>query len=168
MRRVPTFNVIARSAATKQSPSSGALAQDCFVAALLAMTGGATVAAFLAPASFAQSQPASRVDWSAAQPITVLLIDDKFVPDHLTFHRAVPYRLHLENHGKDLHEFTAPEFFAASVVRNPGVIANGGQEIVVQPGAAVDVDLVPLKSGTYRLICADHDWAGMTGEITVE
>jgi uncharacterized cupredoxin-like copper-binding protein len=108
------------------------------------------------------------VDWSAAQPVNVLLIDDRFVPDHLTFRQGVPYRLHLENHGKDLHEFTAREFFAASVVRDPSRIANGGEEIVVQPGVTVDVDLEPLKPGTYRLICADHDWAGMTGDITVE
>jgi uncharacterized cupredoxin-like copper-binding protein len=80
----------------------------------------------------------------------------------------MPYRLHLENHGKDLHEFTAPEFFAAAIVGNPDVLANAGQEIVVQPGTAVDVDLVPLKPGTYKLICADHDWDGMTGEINVE
>jgi uncharacterized cupredoxin-like copper-binding protein len=108
------------------------------------------------------------VDWSIAQPMNILLIDDRFVPGHLNFRHAVPYRLHLENHGKELHEFTAPEFFAASIVGNPGVLASAGQEIVVQPGAAVDVDLVPLRPGIYRLICADHDWDGMTGEITVE
>lgn len=124
--------------------------------------------ALLTPIAPAQAQPAPSVDWSHAEPVNVLLVDDKFVPDHLTFRHAVPYVLHLENHGKDLHEFTAPEFFAASIVRNPGSLANGGQEIVVQPGAAADVELVPLKPGTYRLICADHDWDGMTGEITVE
>jgi hypothetical protein len=47
-------------------------------------------------------------------------------------------------------------------------LANGGQEIVLQPGTAVDIDLVPLKPGTYSLIYADHDWADMTGEIIVE
>ena len=100
--------------------------------------------------------------------MNVMLIDDRFVPDHLTFSHGVPYRLHLENHGKDLHEFTAPEFFAASIVRDQGLLANGGKEIVVQPGATADVDLEPLKPGTYDLVCADHDWDGMTGEITVK
>jgi uncharacterized cupredoxin-like copper-binding protein len=142
----------------KQSPSSDSPARACFVAMLLAMTGVATATATAAPS----------VDWSAAQPVSVMLIDDRFVPDHLIFRHGVPYRLHLENHGKDLHEFTAPEFLAASVVRDPARIANGGEEIVLQPGASMDVDLEPLKTGTYRLICADHDWAGMTGEITVE
>ncbi len=116
----------------------------------------------------ARAQPGANVDWSKATPINVMLLDDKFVPDHLTFHHAVPYRLHLENHGKDLHEFTAPEFFAASIVRDPALLANGGREVVVQPGASADIDLEPIKAGTYKLICADHDWDGMTGEIIVE
>lgn len=110
----------------------------------------------------------SQVDWSKVEPINVMLIDDKFVPDHLTFRHAMPYRLHLENHGKELHEFTAPEFFSASVMRDPAVLKNGGQDIVVQPGATADVDLEPLKSGSYKLTCADHDWDGMTGDITVK
>jgi uncharacterized cupredoxin-like copper-binding protein len=122
----------------------------------------------LALLSPARSQPTASVDWSAAHPINVMLIDDKFVPDHLIFRHGVPYRLHLENHGKEMHEFTAPAFFAAAVVRDPRQIANGGEDIVIQPGTAADVDLVPLKPGSYKLICADHDWAGMTGEITVE
>jgi uncharacterized cupredoxin-like copper-binding protein len=125
-------------------------------------------AASLALMPTAYAQPRPLVDWSKAQPVNVLLIDDKFVPDHLTFHHAAPYRLHLENRGQHLHEFTAPEFFAASTIRNSSQLANGGQDIVVQPGATADVDLEPLKPGTYKLICADHDWDGMTGEITVE
>ena len=33
---------------------------------------------------------------------------------------------------------------------------------------AADIYLMPLKPGTYRLICAEHDWDGMIGEIIVE
>lgn len=124
-------------------------------------------APLLAQTSLAQP-PVATVDWSHAQPINVLMVDSKFVPNRLTFRHGTPYQLHLENHGKDLHEFTAPAFLAAAIVRNPAMLANGGQEIVLQPGTSVDVDLVPLKPGTYPLICADHDWADMTGEITVE
>jgi uncharacterized cupredoxin-like copper-binding protein len=90
------------------------------------------------------------------------------VPDKLTFRHGVAYQIHLENHGKEMHEFTAADFFAGSIVRNPGVLANGGHDAVVQPGARVDIFLVPLKAGVYRLICADHDWDGMVGQITVE
>ena len=113
----------------------------------------------------ARAQP---VDWSKAQPVVVELIDNSFVPSRLSFQHGVPYRLHLENHGKELHEFTAPDFFAAALVRDPTALANGGKEVVVRPGAAADVFLIPQKPGTYRLWCADHDWDGMVGEIIVK
>jgi uncharacterized cupredoxin-like copper-binding protein len=108
------------------------------------------------------------VDWSKAERIDVTMVEYHFIPDHLTFRRGIPYRLHLENHGKELHEFTAPDFFAAVTVRDPRVLWTGGHEVVVQPGASADVYLVPQRSGHYDLICADHDWAGMTGEIIVQ
>lgn len=114
----------------------------------------------------AHAQPT--VDWSKARPVTVQMVDDSFVPDHLSFQHGVPYRLHLENRGKDLHEFTAPEFFADALVRNAGALANGGKEVVVQSGQQADVDLMPMKPGTFKLICADHDWDGMVGEIIVK
>ena len=117
-------------------------------------------------ATSARAQPT--VDWSKAQTVNLLMVDDRFEPDHLSFQHGVPYRLHMANHGKDLHEFTAPEFLADALVRDQRVLANGGKEVVVQPGAEVDVYLVPMKAGTFRLICADHDWDGMVGEITVE
>jgi uncharacterized cupredoxin-like copper-binding protein len=117
-------------------------------------------------ATSARAQPA--VDWSKAQTVVLLMVDDRFEPDHLSFQHGVPYRLHMANHGKDLHEFTAPEFLADALVRDQRVLANGDKEVVVQPGAEVDVYLVPMKAGTFRLICADHDWDGMVGEITVE
>lgn len=100
--------------------------------------------------------------------MAVELIDNSFVPERLTFQHDAPYRLHLENHGKELHEFTAPEFFAAALVRDPGALADAGKEVVVQPGATTDVFLIPKKPGTYRLTCADHDWDGMVGEIEVK
>jgi uncharacterized cupredoxin-like copper-binding protein len=122
----------------------------------------------LLPAVLLLLAAAPAVDWSKARPMTVLMVDDRFEPDHLTFEHGMPYRLHLDNRGKDLHEFTAPEFLAAALVRDPGQLANQGKEVVVQPGEATDVYLVPLRAGTYHLTCADHDWDGMVGDITVK
>lgn len=121
-------------------------------------------AACLAPASRA----APPVDWSQPQVVRVEMVDDRFVPDRLTFRHGVAYRLHLENHGKDLHEFTAPGFFAAALVRDPDKLANGGQEVVVQPGETADIDLLPQRPGHYDLTCADHDWDDMVGSIEVQ
>ncbi len=111
---------------------------------------------------------APTIDWSKPQIVRVEMVDNRFVPDHLSFRQGVAYRLHVENHGKDLHEFTAPAFFAATTVRDPSKLANGGQDIVVQPGDTADIDLMPQRPGHYDLSCADHDWDGMLGSIEVQ
>ena len=100
--------------------------------------------------------------------LNVTMTEYQFVPDHLTFKHGVHYRLHLENHGKETHEFTAPVFFATAKIDNPGVLNRERTEVVMQPGDVKDVFLTPGKPGTYDLRCADHDWNGMTGGITVE
>jgi uncharacterized cupredoxin-like copper-binding protein len=105
-----------------------------------------------------------------SQPVTVSvnLIDDKFVPEHLVLRHGVHYRLHLENHGKDTHEFTAPKFFASAEIDGTAALNREHTEVVLQPGESKDVLLTPQRPGAYDLICADHDWDGMTGLITVE
>ncbi len=113
--------------------------------------------------------PAQAADpWDHAQPITVVMVDNSFQPDHVIFQQGKAYELRLQNHGKDMHEFTAPEFFRASTVRNKRALANGGTEVVVQPGESARVDLLPRIKGDYKLTCADHDWDGMVGSITVK
>jgi uncharacterized cupredoxin-like copper-binding protein len=113
--------------------------------------------------------PAHAADvWSHAQTMTVVMVDDRFEPDHLVFHSGQPYALRLENRGKDAHEFTAPEFLRAAKLRDRKVLANGGTEIYLPPGKSMVVFLVPPKPGTYKLTCADHDWDGMVGSITVD
>jgi len=107
---------------------------------------------------------------AAPQPVTVnvIMIDYKFVPDHLTLQHDVPYRLHLENHGKETHEFTAPTFFATAKIDNLSTLNSDRSEILLEPGESKDVFLTPGKPGTYDLRCADHDWNGMVGGITVK
>ncbi len=107
---------------------------------------------------------------AAPDPVTVnvVMIDYRFQPDHLTLQHGTLYRLHLENHGKETHEFTAPTFFAASKIGNPDVLNREQSEIVMQPGDVKDLLVTPGPPGTYDLRCADHDWDGMTGGITVQ
>lgn len=107
---------------------------------------------------------------AAPDPVTmnVTMVDYKFMPDHLTFQHDVHYRLHLENHGKETHEFTAPIFFATAKIDNPDMLNHERTEIVMQPGESKDVFLTPGKPGTYDLRCADHDWNGMVGGIVVQ
>ena len=106
--------------------------------------------------------------WTHAQPITVVMVDNRFQPDHLTLHAKQPYELRLENHGKDLHEFTAPAFFKAATVQDKRKLANGGTDVVVQSGTSVSIRLIAPAKGNYDLTCADHDWDGMVGSISVD
>lgn len=103
-----------------------------------------------------------------AQTVTVRLVDDRFIPDHLRFRRGETYRLVLENHGHELHEFSAPQFMKAIAIADPQVLAAGGNEVVLQPGETKELSFTARDPGHYGLTCADHDWDGMTGDITVE
>ena len=126
-------------------------------------------AAFVLLALAALSAPpaGAAADWSRAQPVTVVASEYQFSPNKLHFRRGVAYRLHIENRGRELHEFTAPAFFKSVEVGNPGVLNAGKTEIEIPPGTAKDFYVVPLRAGRFGLRCSDHDWAGMVGEITV-
>ena len=103
----------------------------------------------------------------AAQLVTEQTVEYRFLPTELVFRPGVLYRLHLENSGREMHEFTAPEFFRSVEVKNPDVLSQDGTDVLLQPGDHKDVLFVPRTAGRYRLTCADHDWAGMVGEIVV-
>jgi uncharacterized cupredoxin-like copper-binding protein len=139
------------------------------VLAFLALILGAWPgAAPVATAAGSRPGEITDIDWAKAQTIAVVMTEYRFTPNHLEFHRGVPYRLTLENAGTVLHEFTAPAFFKAVSIDNPDIMTREGQEILVRPHERKEVYLVPRLPGHYKLICADHDFAGMTGEITIE
>jgi uncharacterized cupredoxin-like copper-binding protein len=106
-------------------------------------------------------------DWSKAKKVTVATVEYAFKPASLIFHQGVAYRLHIENKGKETHEFTAPEFFKALELRDTKALNADRSEIVVQPGEKKDLYFIARQPGSYKLRCADHDWAGMVGDITI-
>jgi len=110
---------------------------------------------------------AAAVDWSKAQKITVAAVEYAFKPADLTFRQGVPYRLRIDNRGKETHEFTAPGFFKTIDARDWKPLNADHTEIVVQPGQHKDFYFVAKQPGSFKLICSDHDWAGMVGDITV-
>jgi uncharacterized cupredoxin-like copper-binding protein len=107
------------------------------------------------------------VDWSKAQNITVTTVEYAFKPADLTFRRGTVYRLRIDDKGKETHEFTAPAFFKAIEMRNPEIVNADRTEIVVQPGQHKDLYFTAQQTGSFDLRCADHDWAGMVGKITI-
>jgi uncharacterized cupredoxin-like copper-binding protein len=124
----------------------------------------AVVALFFSAAPISAQQ----VDWGQAETLDVIATDYRFEPNHLALHRGQPYRLHFVNHGTELHEFNAAAMFKQSVIRNPEALNRDKTELQVQPGQEKDLYFLPQQSGAFPLTCPDHDWAGMTGEITVQ
>ena len=129
---------------------------------LAAMVSAATVPTGVPAAD------AAKIDWTKAAAVTVVTVEYRFEPSHLVFRRGVGYRLHVVNHGRELHELTAPEFFKAVKLHNPDVLNPEQTELVVQPGEKKDLYFVAPRPGRFDMRCADHDWAGMTGDITVK
>ena len=113
------------------------------------------------------SGPVCAADWSKAKPFTVVTEEYAFKPADLTFKQGVAYHLHLDNKGKETHEFTAPDFFKAIEMRDTKPLNADHTEIVLQPGQKKDLYFVAKQAGSYDLRCADHDWAGMVGHITI-
>jgi uncharacterized cupredoxin-like copper-binding protein len=111
---------------------------------------------------------AMATDWAKAQKTTVATVEYAFKPASLIFRRGVAYQLHLANQGKEMHEFTAPEFFKAIEIRDTKALNADRTEIVVQPGEQKDLYFVPKQAGSFKLRCSDHDWAGMVGDITIK
>ena len=110
---------------------------------------------------------AGATDWSTVRKVRVVTVEYAFKPANLTFHQGVAYRLRIDNKGKETHEFTAPDFFKAVELRDAKPLNADHTEIVVQPGEHKDLYFVAKQAGSYKLICSDHDWAGMVGSITV-
>ena len=60
------------------------------------------------------------------------------------------------------------DFFKKVELRNPEALNREQTEIVLQPNEQKGLYFVTLRPGHYDIRCADHDWAGMTGDIIVE
>jgi uncharacterized cupredoxin-like copper-binding protein len=112
--------------------------------------------------------PAVAQDAPAAAPRTVevRLSNFAFTPEAIALTAGRPIVLHLVNTGGGAHNFSAPQFFAASTnVSGPvheGVVEVAGHQ-------SVDITLTP-SPGSYRLRCTHtmHSTFGMHGTITVE
>jgi plastocyanin len=109
--------------------------------------------------------PAS-TDWGMAQTVTVKLTDFDYTPSDLTFTAGKPVKVVLVNSGSDLHDFSAPAFFAGSALK-PG--STGPGKVAVAKNQTAEIDLVPGAPGKYPLECTEllHAMLGMTGTITV-
>jgi uncharacterized cupredoxin-like copper-binding protein len=104
------------------------------------------------------------------QLVEVELSSFAFSPNALTFRHGQTYRLHLVNTSGGGHDFTAPEFFAASQIAPADRARVADGKVKLAGRQSVDITLTPEKPGAYELHCSHflHAGMGMKGEINVE
>lgn len=127
----------------------------------------ATVA--LLSLGFASDTPAQDANWTEAPPVTVALTSFDYTPSTIRLRAGQPVVLRLVNDSSGGHNFSAPDFFAASEIRpqDQGLIYKGAVEVPKRQSR--EIALVP-RAGTYKLRCTHtmHTMFGMKGEIVVE
>jgi plastocyanin len=123
----------------------------------------ALFAAAQAPVGKLPAQP------SGPETVTVTLSNFKFTPDANILQHARSYRLHLVNASGIGHDFTAPDFFAASTIAQPDRALVTDGKVRLAGKASADVTLTPEEPGVYTLHCSHfmHSGMGMNGHVTV-
>jgi plastocyanin len=91
-----------------------------------------------------------------------------FDPDQIRLRAGTPVRLQLVNESSGGHNFSAPEFFAAS--RFPAGSAPPAGVVEVPARGSAEITAVPVTPGTYRVECTHflHALFGMRGRIVVD
>jgi uncharacterized cupredoxin-like copper-binding protein len=113
-------------------------------------------------------------DWSKMETVTVTLSEYAFSPSHIVFREGVPTKLVIENAGKEHHYFVSERFFKQIATRK--VQSSDGEfkapfftAVEVYAGKTAEWFLIPMKKGTYDLLCTvkGHAEHGMKGTIEV-
>jgi plastocyanin len=125
----------------------------------------ALVVALAAPSLGAWAQDAQ----TGAETINISLSDYAFAPAALSLKAGTAYHLHFTNAGSKDHDFTAPEFFAASQVAPEDQVKLKRGTVAIDKGKDVDVTITP-GAGNYKVTCTHfmHSMMGMHGTITVQ
>ena len=114
--------------------------------------------------------PIASASAQTAAPIAVTLSDYAFSPAALDLKEGVVYQIHFTNNGSKGHNFSAPEFFAASQVAPEDMVKVKNGTVELGNGQSADVTVTPGRAGTYAFVCTHfmHEMMGMHGEITVQ
>ena len=103
-------------------------------------------------------------------PVTITLTDYAFTPGTLDLKAGTAYQLHFVNSGSKDHDFSAPDFFAASQIApdDQTKVAKGIVEL--GNGKTVDITVTPVMAGTFAVECTHfmHKMMGMHGNIVVQ
>jgi uncharacterized cupredoxin-like copper-binding protein len=118
-------------------------------------------------------------NWNEMETVNIELSEHDFDPKDLKLKANKAYRLVIKNTGEADHYYTAAEFFKSVAWRKAQTPRPHGGEIkapyftaveAYKKGGTVELFIVPVKKGSYEVICTidDHKDKGMTGSITVD
>ena len=136
-------------------------------AAMASVTAGADL-----PSEFGKALAAA--DWSRMETVTVTLSEYSFSPSPVIFKEGIPTKLVIRNVGKEHHYFVSEGFFRNVATRK--VQSSDGEvkapyftAVEVYAGKTMEWFLVPMKKGTFDLLCTvkGHAEHGMKGTIEV-
>lgn len=120
------------------------------------------------------SKALAAADWSRMETVTVTLSDYMFTPSLIVFQEGVPTKLVVKNSAKDNHYFVSEQFFGTIATRK--VQSSDGEikapfiaAVEVYAGKTVEWFLIPMKKGTFGVLCTvkGHSERGMKGTIEV-
>ena len=102
--------------------------------------------------------------------IDISLTDYAFTPGTLNLKPGTAYHLHFINSGSKDHNFSAPEFFAASQIAAEDQAKVKKGFVGMESGQSVDITVTTGSAGTFPVECTHfmHKMMGMHGSITVE
>jgi plastocyanin len=105
-----------------------------------------------------------------ATPVSITLSDYAFTPSALNLKAGTTYQLHFVNGGSKGHDFSAPEFFAASQLTPEDQTKVNKGQIALERGQSADITVTPGQAGTYPIECTHfmHKMMGMHGNIIVQ
>jgi len=127
------------------------------------------LAALLTPTGV-MNEAWAQTDNATGNLINISLTNYAFTPGALNLKTGTTYHLHFINSGSKDHNFSAPEFFAASAVAPEDEAKVKKGLVGLESGQSVDVTVTPSRAGTYPVECTHfmHKMMGMHGSITVE
>lgn len=125
--------------------------------------------AFLTAASALSSASVTApADFAQARTIEIALSSFDVAPTVIQLEAGRPVILHITNHSRQGHDFTAPDFFAAAELRPNDARWVRENAIDLRGGQEVSLGLKPA-AGRYTFKCGHplHKMLGMSGTIIV-
>jgi plastocyanin len=124
-----------------------------------------TVVLLAIPLASAQSAMAQE-----AAPISITLTSYAITPNALNLKAGTTYHMHFINSSSKDHNFSAPDFFAASQIAPEDQAKVEKGRVALEGGQSLDITVTPDRPGTFAVECTHfmHKMMGMHGSIVVQ